>query len=351
MKHEHKSEYVIPGMEDVGIPGYRKSPNTKKMEEIIDIYTGGNGAVINHHGMMLAPEEANNTSPANVSHLKNVVTSMANHTKNPYLEPNSRRDALIPDLSAAHITIIGLGGGAPIPVELAKCGIKNFSLFDHDTLDRENLIRHPCGIEEIGKMKVDAISQYMNKKSGGQLSISAYAEDIFTSTHLRSEIAKSDLVIVATDTEASRFFINEICQEKGIPAIFVGMFEDGMGGEIFAFEPKQGCYCCLAEHLGRKQFIESYARATRKGDCSSKRDTSAMPGLGIDQGILCHIAARKALDILLKHKKHRLRPVGKNWIVFSICGIENILSETLTSIQMDIHKHSSCMTCNVTAYE
>lgn len=346
MKRNQTDEYVIPGLEDVGVPGRRKPVDTEKMGAVIDIYTEGKGTAINNHGMLITPEEAKRMNPADFSNMRNLVTSMADDGVNPYLTPNSRRDALIPDLSAVHVTVVGLGGGAPIPVELAKCGIRNFTFFDSDTLDSDNLIRHPCGVAEIGQKKVDAVAQYLNRQSGNRLSIAAYGEDIFTSERIRSEIAKSDLAIIATDTEASRFFLNEICQEKAVPAVFVGMFEGGMGGEIFTFEPGEGCYCCLAEHIGRKQFIESYSQATRKGDCSSNRDTSAMPGLGMDQGILCGIAARKSLDILLKHKKHRLRPIGKNWIVFSICGIENVLAESLSSIQMDIRKHASCMTCN-----
>lgn len=345
MSQKQNNEYRIPGLEDVGIPGKRKPINPMKTSQIIGDYTGGKGAIIDANGSLITQTEANHISPDQISHLYNISTSMASEEHYPYSESNHRRDQLIPTLADKHVTIIGLGGGAPIPVELAKCGIKKFTFFDMDILNYDNLIRHPCGIEFVELPKVEAVSRFLERQSGGNLEITCYVEDIFTSTHLREEIAKSDLVIVATDTEASRFFLNEICVELGVPALFVGMFEGGTGGEIFASIPGEGCYCCLAEHIGRKQFIESYVTATRKGDCSSERDVSAMPGLGVDQGILCHIAARKALDILLKNKKHQLSPVGKNWIVFSICGIPNVLVDSLTSIQLSIPQHASCMTC------
>ncbi|MDD2744957.1 MAG: ThiF family adenylyltransferase [Candidatus Gracilibacteria bacterium] len=346
MSQNQTNEYRIPGLEDVGIPGKRKPINPQKISEVIDVYTAGKGAMIDTNGTLVTQKDARNFNPDQLSQLQNISTSMANNSLHPYHSANQRRDALMPPLAEMRVTVVGLGGGAPIPVELAKCGVEKFTFFDMDVLSLENLIRHPCGIEYIHLPKVDAVSQYLKRQSGQKLSIAQYAEDIFTSMHLRAEIAKSDLLIVATDTEASRFFLNEISVELGVPTIFVGMFEGGTGGEIFAAVPGEGCYCCLAEHIGRKHFINTYVKATRKGDCSSTRDTSAMPGLGVDQGILCHIATRKALDILLKNKNHKLPPVGKNWIVFSICGITNVLSDSLTSIQMDIPKHASCMTCH-----
>jgi molybdopterin/thiamine biosynthesis adenylyltransferase len=345
MNFKKEKEYHIPGLEDVGTPGNRKPANIRGMTEVIDAYKNGEGSYINTTGTLLTPQEVGRSEIANLSRLENITTTMATDDVNPYLEPNARRDTLIPNLSEAHVTIVGLGGGAPIPVELAKCGIKSFALFDSDTLDAGNLIRHPCGVDGVGLKKVDAVAEYLMRQTGGNLSIRAYAEDVFTSENVRAEIAKSDLLIVATDTESSRFFLNEISVEHSVPTVFVGMFEGGSGGEIFASEPGQGCYCCLAEHSGRKKFIESYVKATRKGDCSSVRDVSAMPGLGMDQGMLCHIAARKSLDILLKNKKHQLKPIGKSWIAFSICGIKNILAESLASLQVDIPKHPSCTVC------
>lgn len=340
-----KNEYVIPGLENVGVPGNRRAPSVQKIDEAINAYKKGNGAIIDSTGKLVTATEARTSNPSDLSMLSNIQTSMDDGSIAPYLRPNVRKDRLIPSLAEAVVTVVGLGGGAPIPVELAKCGVGNFHFFDLDQLDADNLIRHPCGIEYVGLSKVDAVSQYLMRQSGGHLHVHRFSEDVFVSANIRASVAESDLLIVATDNEASRFFLNEIAVEHGTPAVFVGMFEGGMGGEIFAAYPGQGCYCCLAEHIGRKRFIESYAKAVRKGDCSSVRDTSAMPGLGIDQGLLCQIAARKSLDILLQNKNHQLRPVGKNWIVFSICGIDQVLAESLTSIQMDIARHASCMSC------
>ncbi len=264
----------------------------------------------------------------------------------PYQGANPRRDTLIAPLANTKVVVVGLGGGAPIPLELAKCGVGHFSFFDFDTLDLGNLIRHPCGIEYLGLPKAIAVARFLQYQTGGTLVARSFTQNVFESNDIEIEIKSSDLLIIATDNEASRFYLNDLAVKHQIPAVFVGMFEGGAGGEVFASIPKQGCYCCLAEHIGRKEFIKKYVATLKKGDCVSERDTAAMPGLGIDQGILCHIAARKSLDILLQNKSHTLPPLGKNWIIFSICGIQGVLADSLTSIQHDIPNHHLCMSCN-----
>lgn len=265
--------------------------------------------------------------------------------ESPYTVSNPRKDRLIPPLQDMHITVVGLGGGAPIPIELAKCGIQNFHFYDMDQLDVGNLIRHPCGVKHVGMSKADAVAEHLQDMSGGLLHINTFNENVFESDQIHNSVQASDLVIIATDNEASRFFLSELASASGTPAIFVGMFERGMGGEIFAQIPGEGCYACLAEYLGRKMFIQEYVSSLDKKDCSSVRDVQSMPGLGMDQGILCQIAARKSLDILLRNHDTSLQTIGKNWIVFSICGIHRVLADTLSSIQQDVPKHSGCYLC------
>ncbi len=271
---------------------------------------------------------------------------MSQRSGSSYSEPNPRRDSLIPPLAGLRVMVVGLGGGAPIPVELAKCGIVHFDLVDFDTLEASNLIRHPCGVKFVGQNKAVAVQSYLSEMTGGAIQAIAHTFDIFKEpATTRSLVERCDILIIATDNEASKFFLNELAVECNKPAIFVGMFEGGRGGEIFAALPEQACYGCLAETIGRKEFIKTYTQAVAKGDCTSVRDTRAMPGLGIDQGILCHLAARKALDVLLQNKNHSLPSIGTNWIIWSLAGIPVILEETITSIQVDVHRHDACFAC------
>ncbi len=362
-----KAEYTIPGLEGMGVPGARNPANIQEITDVTDRYKAGQGIIFDERGKPLTASEINLT-PGVQSQLINLPTSMADGTTrsegespfdvtpdeatstasataSPYQGANPRRDSLLTPLAGKHVVVVGLGGGAPIPIELAKCGVNRFTLIDLDVLGAENLIRHPCGVGYIGQNKAVAVANLMHSHFGAELEISTHTKSVFEIEELAEVMSSADLLIVATDNEASRFYLNEIARAATTPAIFVGMFEGGAGGEVVTALPDHGCYGCLAEHIGRKSFLTQYQATVDKSTCVSARDTRAQPGLGVDQGILCNIAARRALDVLVQTQKHTLPFVGKNWIVFSISGIPGILEGTLTSMQHDIPAHSNCYVC------
>src|SRR5438874_10914286 len=65
-------------------------------------------------------------------------------------------------LSEAHVLIAGCGsGGSQVALQLAMAGVRNFSLFDNDVLEIENVIRHACGRRYIGERKIDALADVL----------------------------------------------------------------------------------------------------------------------------------------------------------------------------------------------
>ena len=61
-------------------------------------------------------------------------------------------------LESKKVLIVGLGsGGAPIAVELAKAGVGHFILMDFDRIELHNIARHICGVNELGRLKVNAV--------------------------------------------------------------------------------------------------------------------------------------------------------------------------------------------------
>ncbi len=365
-----KAEYKIPGLEGMGIPGARNPVDTKGITDVTARYKNGQGVTFDERGKPLLPGEIN-LNPTVHSSLMNLPTSMADEKLesegessfdiapngaisvaaaqavlvSPYQGANPRRDSLLTPLAGKHVVVVGLGGGAPIPIELAKCGVNHFTLIDLDVLGVENLIRHPCGVDYIGQNKAVAVANLMHSHFGAGLEVSTYTKSVFEVEELAEIMSSADVLIVATDNEASRFYLNEMARAATTPAIFVGMFEGGAGGEVVTVLPDHGCYGCLAEHISRKSFLTQYQATVDKSTCVSARDTRAQPGLGVDQGMLCNIAARRALDVLVQTQKQTLPSVGQNWIVFSISGIPGILEGTLTSMQHDIPVHSNCYVC------
>lgn len=270
-------------------------------------------------------------------------------SQNPYLMENPRRDHFYRDISQKIVTIIGLGGGAEIAFRMLQSGVVKMHLFDFDTLDSANLIRHICGTPYVGKNKAVATKELLDSYAGfsaEESTIFAHTQNIMESPEeFQKALTESNLLICATDTEASRFYIGEAATDRGIDAIFVSMFEGGMGGEVILTTPKGPCYECAMRHQGHKEFVRRYNNVVKKGDCTSHRDASAMPGLGIDQSFLCSIASRKALESLLSDQEHSLVPISGSWIVFSLFGIPNILETQLSSLVFDLPKHAEC-SCN-----
>jgi len=251
-------------------------------------------------------------------------------------------------LTNKRVTIIGLGGGGEIAMHLMRSGVGVLNLVDFDTLESGNLVRHVCGASKIGKNKAVAVKELLEEYVGNEaIYATAHDWDIFKKQdEFRQLVKDSDLVIIATDNDASRFFINEVCTDNKVPAVFVSMFQNGRGGEVFVYIPGKACYACLANYQGRQDFMEEYEKILEKADCSSARDVRAMPGIGIDQSFLSSLAARKTLDTLLLNEKHNLPKVGENWIIWSLFGIPGILENHISSLQADLEKHEHCLSCS-----
>ena len=262
----------------------------------------------------------------------------------PYSETNSRRDSLHPPLSEKTVTVVGLGGAADVALDLLKSGVTKFRLFDFDVLESGNLVRHACGSRYVGTNKAEAAKRLLEEYAGRPLPEALVVpHDVFSpESGFESAVRESDLVIVGTDTDASRAYANDLAVETGTPAIYASMFENGCGGEIFTFVPGGCCYGCLMLHQERHEFLEKYQKTAHKPDCSSTRDVRSMPGIGIDQRFLSAIASRVALDALLEGVPHSLPKIGSNWIVFSVSGIPEILESPLSSLRFDMEPHSSC---------
>jgi hypothetical protein len=133
------------------------------------------------------------------------------------------------------VLVAGCGsGGASVALQLVMCGIRNFTLIDNDILGPENVIRHVCGRRYVGQKKVDAVAEVLLDRNP-KTSIAKIDADIMNYDGLAPEIAKTDVVVLATDNEPSRYTINEICVRNRIPFVVGRVFTRGIGGEVFAY--------------------------------------------------------------------------------------------------------------------
>lgn len=207
-------------------------------------------------------------------------------------------------LEAKRVMIVGLGSfGSQIAIELAKAGVGIFSLFDFDRVELHNLARHTCKIDDLGRLKTDAIYDAIKGKNP-YAQVDKFPININEDINLlNEEIAKADLVICATDNNKSRFNISEALVKQQKVGIFGRAVTRAEGGDVFRYHPGGPCYCCL---IGAGFYdpdsdeITDLASARRDGRIpayASEEDANAMVQVGLSADIepICNLMTKLSL--------------------------------------------------------
>ncbi len=202
-------------------------------------------------------------------------------------------------LAPKTVSVIGVGSGGSLgALELAKSGVGNFILVDFDRLKAHNIVRHVCGIADVGRFKTRAVRDAMLAHNP-QASVVCHEVDITDEPELLDLIVNaSDLVFVATDNQPSRYLINEACLSAGKPAVYGGAYERAFAGEVIRVIPGEaGCYACVRQGLApTMRSIASHQDL----DYTDDEDFEAEPGLGLDVAFIGLIHAKLALLTLLR---------------------------------------------------
>ena len=150
------------------------------------------------------------------------------------------------EISDKKVTVVGLGsGGAPCVDHLAMNGVRNFDLYDPDTLDEVNLVKHPRRRRELGRPKVLIQKEWILDRNP-QAKVSAFQEDVIKSQSFKKSVSESDLVLVCPDKKSVREYVNDQCIKKGTSFVVASVFRTGIGGQILGCNPgNTGCLRCL----------------------------------------------------------------------------------------------------------
>jgi molybdopterin-synthase adenylyltransferase len=240
-----------------------------------------------------------------------------------------RIDTLFDIASFANVNVLVAGcgsGGASVALQLVMSGIRNFTLIDNDILGPENVIRHICGRRYIGQKKVDAVADVLLDRNP-KANITKIEADIMAYPGLAAEIAKADVVVLATDNEPTRYTINEICVKNGIPFVVGRVFTRGIGGEVFAYRPPNGaCLACLEAALQRTPFrqgireIELVSEEEREKVYGMEiAEIKDSPGLTVDITFITSFHTRYVLDAIARRLPERpkfLEPIDENYLIW-----------------------------------
>jgi len=103
-----------------------------------------------------------------------------------------------PETSQTHVAIIGLGNiGSNAGILLARLGIKEVTLYDHDTIEAHNLASQHFSTGDHGALKTDALVRQMLEINPA-MTIHAHAVE-YTGENLGA-----DMLIMAVDSMAIR---------------------------------------------------------------------------------------------------------------------------------------------------
>jgi hypothetical protein len=171
------------------------------------------------------------------------------------------------------VLIIGVGAvGGLLAGKLAKLGISPLSLVDCDTLDVENLVRHPLGAEDLGKPKASALASRINRDfpvcDARGLNVDFLRLPVGKQRDLMRDVS---VVVGATDSPECQRRINEVSLATETVAVYPGIWSgDHVGeaevGEIFWVLPGRHSPCYLCATSWRNADVRAEARGGTGAD-------------------------------------------------------------------------------------
>ena len=209
-------------------------------------------------------------------------------------------------LSNKRVMIIGLGSfGSQIAIELAKAGVGEFALFDFDRVELHNLARHTCSIKDLGRLKTNAIKDAVIGKNK-LAKVDLFPINITDNKELMEEqVAKADLIICATDNNASRFYLTQCLLKYDKVALFGRAVTRAEGGDVFRHRPGGPCYNCLVGSHAHAIASEEITSRSQLPAYVSEEDANAMIQVGLSSDIepICNLIVKLALVELSRGEK------------------------------------------------
>jgi molybdopterin-synthase adenylyltransferase len=188
------------------------------------------------------------------------------------------------------VVVIGLGSvGSLVVSDLARSGIGKFVLGDGQRLEWGNVVRHAAGLSDVGRRK-SAIAADIIKDRNPSATIVEIPHDLNAESQpiYEESIAAADLLICATDSQASRLLSNRLSLRHKKPALFCGLTAGAYAGMVFRCRPFETiCYHC---------FVTTFKEA---GGDRAPTETAYSGGpdahLAVDIGPIANLVAKLGL--------------------------------------------------------
>lgn len=185
-------------------------------------------------------------------------------------------------LKRAKVLIVGVGGlGSPIALYLAGAGVGCIGLMDDDVVSISNLQRQVLYSEnELGKSKAICAAQRISSLNS-EITIRSYPTRL-TKENAREIISQYDVIVDGCDNFATRYIINDVCEELEKPYVY---------GAICGFEGQVSVF-----HYGEKK--KTY-RDLYPDEEEMRRMPSPPKGvMGVTPAVVGSIEATEVLKII-----------------------------------------------------
>jgi molybdopterin/thiamine biosynthesis adenylyltransferase len=169
-------------------------------------------------------------------------------------------------LSASTVDVIGIGGlGTHASTAVAGLGLKSLRLYDHDTIEVENLNRQNFDEGDVGKPKAPT---YAEKLRGWNslTSIEGFYLQINERT-ITTALKGSDVLVDATDNYDTRVLLNNYAVRNRKPLVSGGM--SGLRAHVVVYDPQRRnpCIDCKLDIVRLNKKLKEERKRQRMAHC------------------------------------------------------------------------------------
>jgi len=250
-------------------------------------------------------------------------------------------------LAQQRVGVVGLGsGGGFVAQSLAMSGVGKFVLVDDDILEANNVMRHVADRRDVGRSKAEAVADLIRQRNP-KVEVDVRRGRIEQHMDI---LDHADILVVGVDGENAKYTINQGCLERGLVAVYAGVYERGEGGDVVVIRPYDGpCYACWAAELreGLASGINDTTQELDYGMIGEKGTLEAEPGLWLHVVKVATVQADLILNELL-----RGTPVSEtmpgNTIILANNALEIIdgtITPPHTAIWVNIERDPDCLVC------
>jgi len=192
--------------------------------------------------------------------------------------------------------VVGVGGLKRFMANLTRCGVGTLVRVDNDLVSATNPARQDYGQPDVGRLKT-AVTAEEARSINPEVRFHEVNRDIcsLNAREQRRLMRKTDLIVASTDSFAAQARCNQMALEFRVPALFLGVYAEGRGGEIIIVnpaDPNSACFRCAAQSRYRA-FAERRAHVSSQG------------GTIMDLDFVDAIAAQVAVGMLTRGADNR----------------------------------------------